>query len=508
MKMGHRIVRTATMAAMSSDLAVDSHNAYAVTRGELTIVPAAVNGVSRAALVDGGASLSCLDPRVAAEQGLPVRRGRPEKCVGWFGDQRTTDHYVMVTLTIGSFEAPVCLPLLETPSFCDLVLGKNFLAEFHVIEEHAIGRITSRGRVLSEGTRQADPTPSGTDAMGSPPMDAAPSRGEHVTTAPSIGGSAPDVGARQAAPTMGGPKPTSPSQGEVLTPNRAIKPTRKDTRPTVSGSHDVPKGGTASRIAPPRYDLRPPRPASRRPVDAEGDDDAAGMFTLYDYDALRQWRREGSVEEVFLLRPSEVSPTQDHSAAPLCSLSGDDAPLAVKLEARIRSRFKDRFKKELDHCPPLRHRNFSVELTDDEPLPQRPAYGTTPEGRAALREIIEKMSAAGLIRRHAGPANCPIFLVKKKNLPGQPPRWRAVPGCATSKRQNSRPAFFAPSDEGSPEPLMPWQGNVAAGRYQRVLSGADRAASGRYVHVRRSRWSPLGHAGNDHGRHERHGHVV
>lgn len=76
--------------------------------------------------------------------------------------------------------------------------------------------------------------------------------------------------------------------------------------------------------------------------------------------------------------------------------------------------YPETFSAKLTRTPPLRSVNFSVELTDDKPLPHRAPYPMSVERQEALQSIVDDMAEAGLIHRHNGPAVCPMFLVKKK----------------------------------------------------------------------------------------------
>lgn len=406
----------------------------------MSIVPATVDGVARSMFIDGGASLSCLHPRVAAEQRLEVHTGQTERCVSWFGQQRSTDQYVVTAIAAGEFEAVVCLPLLETPSGCDIVLGKNLLSMHHVTEDHATGRLTSRGRVLFEGTRQA-----------------------------ALNVTAPKTVAKTTSPH--GPSPFSPN---TPTPEAGPSPTAAASDPAVAAARTkakgtAPKPAAPAPIAPPatggRYALRPRRADA---LFVRDDDDPAPLNTLYEMEHLRAWQRAGAVEEIFTVHANEIA----EGPALLGSLGIRDAEEAKSLEARLLSRFADRFKTTLDHCPPLRHRNFSVDVTDDDPLPHRPSYGTTPEGRAALLQIVQEMARSGLIRRHSGPASCPIFLVKKKTLPGQPPRWRAVLDARPRNAKTRQQPF-------TPPPMRDLLSRLCHGK---VLSQLD--ATSAYFQVR------------------------
>ena len=133
--------------------------------------------------------------------------------------------------------------------------------------------------------------------------------------------------------------------------------------------------------------------------------------------------------------------------AGLTATSAEATEAARRHETRLRKTFADVFSDKLTQCPPLRDQNFSLELTDNKPLPHRPPYALSEEGKRALMDMVDEMAEAGLIRPHRGPASCPIFLVKKKTLPGQPPRFRAVLDARPRNSQTAPRPFAAPRQD-------------------------------------------------------------
>lgn len=374
------------MGAIVVDVEQDAD--WTPTPGTTLRLPARVNGMSCHALLDSGAEITFISPALGKQCNARSDNNVSMTGVMPSGHQVHTSSFASVDITLGDFQFLRRVPVFPTPRGVDLMIGIDSLREHHFSIDFGRGRVSARGiDILSP------PEPAGKPSL-------------------------PAASARGSPSAVSSPCPTPPT----------------GSSPPKAGPEPRALGGTGDRGQPQGGKTLVQGPSRGKPSQS----DAEVQLNFISFSSFRRQSDAAAFEDVISLFPLH-QPCQvllGSLQAHLSSLSAEDA--------KVLSAFDDIFSEELVSLPPLRSTNFSVELTDASPPPHRPPYPMSPEKKEALQHIINNMLNSGLIRRHFGKASCPIFLVKKRSLPGQPQRWRAVLDARpVNARTASRP-FAAP----------------------------------------------------------------
>lgn len=410
---------------------------FRMRRRLLRLVPVTVFGRPGEALLDSGCEMSLLGQAFAESHGLEVEEGPVVEVECFTGPRATTSRWAYVEVRAGEYDFAVALPVLSTPWSCSLAIGLDLLEDHHFSVEFGSGLVMARGRVVRSGRHSLS------QELTAPAEDVSASRTktQEVVTSGGVTGIASPTGSNDEAlqlPLTPASMPSGP-QVAVAEPTAvevAPPPTGDDTAPAPSGASSSRRSKAGSRRS--GRLVRPPQKLQDCEVSINGVSCVSMCYE--DMDAALA---AGDLDAVVRLTPR---PT-DVRVCALQSRSPDSQSGIAVLAESLKGDFADVFSSKLERAPPLRKQNFSVELTDDKPLPHRPPYALTAEGKRALQAIVDDMLKAGLIRTHTGPASCPIFLVKKKSLPGEPQRWRAVLDARPRNAQTAARPFNAPRQD-------------------------------------------------------------
>ena len=420
-----------------------------------------VSGVKARLMLDSGAGLSYVSPAFAERHsGLAVRKGKFRKGITTTGETVIFSKYAVSHVECGEADFVSALALVSTPPGADVVIGRNLMKAHHWIVSHRSGRVLARGRVVAEG--QVERTTEEADEKNE--ENEKNEKNEKNETTVSAGGNGrrvenEDVGRRPVdAPSTREKKKRKRRPGRRRRENEGEeeeeqldeeKEKRERSEPDEAGGR---KGGRRHAGA---------SPPESEPGEAEPQRAVKGR-------APRKRRLPGFLrDETFALgseaqkalrRHDQIDDDGAETLTALCAMEIEDIEDEDQKNSEVvedetekefveslKKRYPETFSATLTRQPPLRSVNFSVELTEDaKPLPHRAPYPLSSEQRKALQEIVDEMAAAGLIRRHDGPASCPMFLVKKKTLPGQKPRFRAVLDARPRNAQTAARPFSAP----------------------------------------------------------------
>lgn len=356
-----------------------------------------------------------MSPKFVKSHGVEVKEGASIAASGACGGKTVSNKWATVDVVAGEFEMVVEVPVLDIPGQYDLFIGNDLLEAHHFQADFASGLVLAQGCVVRPKTGKMEPAAVAAEPA---PSESVVEEVENPLRPPDRGSLVSEKGESPSRPPDRGPK----TSGVKRPSGRQEKAGLAQERRSRSG-----------RLVQ----------APKALQDCEVTINGVTCVTMT-YEEMEDGLAKGDLEVVV-----RVDPLSDTAQA--CATQGGTASAEEeeieKLTKEIMSEFSDVFSSELKRLPPLRDQNFSVELTDTKPLPHRAPYAMTAEGRKGLIAIVDDMLKTGLIRRHDGPASCPIFLVKKKSLPGQPTRWRAVLDARPRNAQTAPRPFNAPRQD-------------------------------------------------------------
>ena len=217
---------------------------------------------------------------------------------------------------------------------------------------------------------------------------------------------------------------------------------------SVSSVRSVDPSATSSSPSVPK--VASPAPASAPSSSVSSDESRPGLsVNLLSSRALRRDIRRGLVEQITILRRSDLDSLVDPEEPPSSSLpSSESSPLshpmlgihealrrgqrvcAADLSSAIQSsvdpltqarremlaEFKDVFPEKLpDGLPPERAIDHKIELVPGSTPPSRPTIRLSTPELAELKRQLTELEAAGRIQESKSPYGAPILFVKKKS---------------------------------------------------------------------------------------------
>lgn len=404
-----------------------------------------VNEDSAVAMLDSGAGLSYVSPSFVERKKIATRRGSVMQGATTTGEKVRIDRYVTAVLRVGELDVVTRLFVVPTPDGVDVVVGRDLMKQEHVVVDHHQDRVVARGRVVLGG--EADAT---AGSAADTNLGGAGDGGQN--------GGASDAYAE--GPPAGPAAALAGEPGQAAEASLTGEAGRAAGRTGESGL--AAEAAQAGRSAPacesapasgPRATAGRPRRARRLPSFLREAEHDVGVHLLHaaKAGAGQPWRKEvaQSMTSVMLSALLSEQGEGEDTSHGRSGVEGADvlAPEDARVVNELKEAYPGTFSSELTRLPPLRRVNFSVELIDDKPLPHRAPYPMSEERETALQTIVDGMASAGLIQRHDGPAVCPMFLVKKKTLPGQSPRFRAVLDARPRNAQTAPRSFLAPRVE-------------------------------------------------------------
>jgi hypothetical protein len=451
-------------------------------------------------MLDSGAGLSYVSPAyVGKHVELAAKRGKRRSGTTTTGEKVAVTHYSVGHVIVGEESLVACLALVPTPPGADVVIGRDLMKAHHWIVCHRTNRVLAHGRVVNEGgveRKSVDENNKKKKKMSAPGGSGCESEEERNGQSEDVpidvntntkkisapGGSGCEseeerngqsgevpIDAKTNTKKMGAPgrsgceseeKRNGQSEDVPIAVNtektKKKKKKKKRAKEEGKGTNDEGSSGAVSvkrrsNLSGPSAAWRPLAGGPRRPARtrrlphilrdetfALGKDAQAAMRRSKQQASDEEYQAE-MLTALFAMGIEETDAMDEEASKTV----GDESE--TKFVESLKNRYADFFSEKLTRQPPLRKVNFSVELAENaKALPHRAPYPLSAEKARALQDIVDDMASAGLIARHDGPASCPMFLVKKKTLPGEKPRFRAVLDARPRNEQTTARPFAAP----------------------------------------------------------------